>query len=120
MSYEGYIERLCANGHLSNVDCYEDAPNTCVICQAPIAWERNVDETNGVEERNPNTMPSKLKIKTPAEFFDLEGELRKLCESVINEKSIPEEQVQNILKNTKPRLTQHVSYQIPSKGGRRH
>lgn len=45
MSYEGYKDCICANGHLTSQDAYEDHP--CVVCEAPIVWVNEIDQTNG-------------------------------------------------------------------------
>lgn len=61
MSYEGYVQILCTNGHESVVDCYEnpnfggwerddwegDVPLWRCHCGALAAWYNNVDTTNG-------------------------------------------------------------------------
>lgn len=50
MSYEGYQQLLCKNGHLMNIDAYENAPFRCPDCNEPIVWWNGVDETNGMCE----------------------------------------------------------------------
>lgn len=55
MSYEGYEELLCGNGHYFAHDCYGDAPETCPRCGAPWAYSHGVDQTNGYDEECPNT-----------------------------------------------------------------
>jgi hypothetical protein len=45
MSYEGYTQKLCANGHLREANCYDDFAETCG-CGAPFVWSHEVDETN--------------------------------------------------------------------------
>ena len=71
MSFEGYFQRLCKNGHYSELDVYDptDVPRErwkCDVCGEPLAWEKTVDQTNGTycacprgraaeaEEHNPN------------------------------------------------------------------
>ena len=51
MSYEGCTEWLCENGHLFSCDCWEDRPDdwTCPYCGTDAAWQRSVDQTNGVD-----------------------------------------------------------------------
>lgn len=44
MSYEGYIQAICANGHLNEYSRY-CAP-TCVDCKAKLVWSNSVDQTN--------------------------------------------------------------------------
>ncbi len=56
MSYEGYVQNLCANGHLFELDahnaCYmgqytgEDGRVECPVCKADVAWSNQVDLTN--------------------------------------------------------------------------
>lgn len=52
MSYEGYTQKLCANGHLREADCWDEWPETCG-CGAVFVWSHQVDETNGDGERYP-------------------------------------------------------------------
>lgn len=55
MSYEGYEQMLCENGHLRElersfdelVDWFCDAPWNGDKCEAPLAASNSVDETNG-------------------------------------------------------------------------
>lgn len=54
MSFEGYYQRLCENGHYSAIDVYagdfQDLDDwECAVCDAPLAWEQLVDETNGID-----------------------------------------------------------------------
>ena len=44
MSYEGYVQCICTNGHYFTADCY--AESTC-NCGAAAAIENQVDQTNG-------------------------------------------------------------------------
>jgi hypothetical protein len=44
MSYEGSVQNICANGHYSTQDTYDDH-NTCQ-CGAAFVWTNQVDETN--------------------------------------------------------------------------
>lgn len=46
MSYEGYTQALCANGHEQTVQQYDDRA-TCDLCSAKIVWRHEVDVTNG-------------------------------------------------------------------------
>ncbi len=47
MSYEGYVQALCKNGHLIHYDCYEGEPKCCFICKEKFVWHNHVDITNG-------------------------------------------------------------------------
>ena len=62
MSFEGYYEIICEQGHLSTVDVYDfydtrngwvtDPRNACSKCGKPIAFTRLVDLTNGFDEND--------------------------------------------------------------------
>lgn len=58
MSYEGSKEVLCANGHYWVVDCWDDDPETCDRCGAPITHTHAIDETNGPCSDDPSTLPA--------------------------------------------------------------
>ena len=51
MSYEGYDQILCKNGHESSIHAYDpllDIDNwSCPICKEKVAWWNSVDLTNG-------------------------------------------------------------------------
>ncbi len=47
MSYEGYYQYLCANGHLRICDCNMDDDSPCEHCGAEMVWVNCVDVTNG-------------------------------------------------------------------------
>ena len=56
MSYEGYRQVLCKNGHYHTYDCYEwnyggfggaEEGWQCPICGEGMAWDHSVDLTNG-------------------------------------------------------------------------
>ena len=49
MSYEGYVQVLCANGHYHSFDENYDSDETveCPDCGANIVWRNRVDDTNG-------------------------------------------------------------------------
>lgn len=46
MSFEGSYIFLCANGHRSDRDAYDDVEYSCNGCEDPIAWRYLVDCTN--------------------------------------------------------------------------
>ena len=69
MSYEGYYEWLCENGHYSASNCYAPEPKKCRVCGARIAHRCGVDQTNGVDPECPYTMPGKKrKVGTDDEW----------------------------------------------------
>jgi len=63
MSYEGYEEYLCKNGHHWSEDCYmaPDKP-ICPDCKEPHIWRHSVDQTNGIIEDCPGTMSYPLEV----------------------------------------------------------
>lgn len=49
MSYEGYTEYLCVDGHYWAVDCfmdYSDVKPSCPSCKKGVAFGNSVDQTN--------------------------------------------------------------------------
>jgi len=51
MSYEGYTQAMCKNGHYVTWDAYNvefgGHDNTCTICFTKFVWTNDVDQTNG-------------------------------------------------------------------------
>lgn len=48
MSYEGYSQLLCKNGHYWTVDCWNsNGKQKCPTCGERQVWENSVDITNG-------------------------------------------------------------------------
>ena len=49
MSFEGYYQILCEDGHYDDVDCYTCEPEDwkCPECKKKVAWWNLVDVTNG-------------------------------------------------------------------------
>ena len=68
MSYEGYEERLCKDGHYHAYDVYASFPIVCPTCSKDWAFYHGVDQTNGYEEGRDFTYPAK---KDDAGFTDL-------------------------------------------------
>lgn len=60
MSYEGTHELLCAKGHYYAHDVYDLRPLCCPFCSAPWAYIHMIDETNGADESQPDTLPAPL------------------------------------------------------------
>ena len=67
MSYEGYVEELCANGHLRSRDVYVPCSEMC-HCGATTVFTRHVDETNGIVIDDPSTLPYPFEVEKEAEF----------------------------------------------------
>lgn len=70
MSYEGYDNFLCRNGHLRGFDAHDDMDvrlYCCPACGAGAAWWNSVDETNGIDE-DTGHCPGyvELELATPA------------------------------------------------------
>jgi len=68
MSYEGYEQFLCENGHFWTVDCY-DSRTKCPDCKGKAVWFNGVDLTNGSWDDNGRRIDGyvKLEIDVPAE-----------------------------------------------------
>lgn len=47
MSYEGYEQHICKNGHYYECDAYYFVGDEYCKCGAPSAWSNSVDQTNG-------------------------------------------------------------------------
>jgi len=57
MSFEGYYQILCSNGHYSMVNVYAFNKKSwrCRHCGNPTRWTNTVDTTNGSWGENPDT-----------------------------------------------------------------
>lgn len=49
MSYEGYDEFLCEDGHYFTQGCWEDPTSGCPYCGKEMKYTHSVDQTNGVQ-----------------------------------------------------------------------
>ena len=80
MSYEGYEQRLCARGHLTEASAYldycgeGDDPVTCPHndCQSKMVFHHSVDETNGIEY-DKNGVPYPHTVEYPFEDAGFES-----------------------------------------------
>lgn len=55
MSFEGYYQLLCKNGHYHETDIwalYDETKWKCPICKDKLAWWHTVDLTNGSYEED--------------------------------------------------------------------
>lgn len=50
MSYEGYTEYLCEDGHHWTQDAYDERPRMCADCGKRAVWYHDVDQTNGDDD----------------------------------------------------------------------
>ncbi len=73
MSYEGFEEYLCEEGHLTTCDTMSDIPLLCEagvniasICGKRIVWNRSIDTTNGYDEDDMNMNKDKLEVAVGA------------------------------------------------------
>ncbi len=98
MSFEGYYQLVCENGHLDSCDALMADPfeeYECLDCKAPLAWWNLVDETNG----------SHMDGKRIDGYIDLEEDVpakTEICKCCGHVKTLEEE-----------------TYKIPEKGGHR-
>lgn len=65
MSYEGYSQIICSNGHYYEADCYA-YNDPCPVCLAAPAWNNPVDQTNGADEGIIAASDLEQFVKTPA------------------------------------------------------
>ncbi len=65
MSFEGYYQKICSNGHYFEEDVYFDNAICPVLgCKAAPTWSNQVDQTNGEEYgKIPLTEMAKFVIK---------------------------------------------------------
>lgn len=62
MSYQGFAQCLCSQGHLYEINAYETNDN-CPICQSECVFYNGVDDTNGeMSGYIPDTIWQKLII----------------------------------------------------------
>lgn len=55
MSYSGFTEQLCVNGHYSAHDVWGDEPLVCAACGSAFHYCHGVDQTNGYDESHAST-----------------------------------------------------------------
>ena len=104
MSFEGYYQKLCANGHLTCVDvyqdeymsypcmCKEDDECTCrseepkCHCGAEYVHSNMVDQTNGIDEET-GECPGYIR------FEKIDEKICECCGTVLEQKyRLPKEQ----------------------------
>jgi hypothetical protein len=61
MSFEGYYEVICKNGHFWANDLYSDK-KVCPFCGECVAWWNLIDETNGEGK------PTELQVESESVF----------------------------------------------------
>lgn len=71
MSYEGYYTFICKKGHKWDYDAttfdYSNCPArqtamTCSVCKSKAKYYAQVDETNGVDPNEPETLPAPVVV----------------------------------------------------------
>jgi len=71
MSYEGYSQFLCKNGHLWTKDCnelmYNDKKQKCPVCGKEEVWENMVDVTNGSYDDDGTRIDGFIELKRRSE-----------------------------------------------------
>lgn len=69
MSYEGYSQFLCKNGHYWTVDCnLADYDRECPTCFEPVFWENMVNETNGTHEDDGTRIDGYIELEVDKEI----------------------------------------------------
>lgn len=70
MSYEGFEQVLCKNGHLREFDCWNSvelfhAGDLCPVCNEVYVYRHGVNETNWIIEDDPSTMRRSFMVNVP-------------------------------------------------------
>ena len=68
MSFEGYSQLTCKNGHYWALDCLETdyiplKDIKCPVCNNPAVWENVVNTTNGSFDENGKRIDGYVKLK---------------------------------------------------------
>ena len=63
MSWEGYTQRLCKNGHLLSSTDYIDEAEPCLVCGAGQVWWNQVDLTNGSYDDDGNRIDGGVELE---------------------------------------------------------
>jgi hypothetical protein len=65
MSFEGYYQLICKNGHQFSVDCFFAEPEEakCPVCNEKTAWWNLVDITNGSFDENKNRIDGYMELE---------------------------------------------------------
>ena len=108
MSYEGYTQYICKNGHTWSEDCMTaDDAEPCPECLTKAAWANMVDQTNGCEYLKGNTDDER--------FVDLPVNLHKQLDDCIC--GHIDLEPKDISCCDKCGHTLEATYKIPKKGG---
>ena len=71
MSYEGYTQKICKNGHYWTEDAVEhmwdDEKSKCPKCGDPEVWENGVNLTNGSFDDEENRIDGFIELKVKKE-----------------------------------------------------
>ena len=63
MSFEGFYQIICENGHYDTEDCFVfDINNNCKICNGKIIWWNLVDYTNGSHDEDGKRIDGFVKL----------------------------------------------------------
>ena len=71
MSYEGYTQCICQNGHYFERDCFTTWGG-CPQCNTAPAWNNEVDQTNGPDQ-------GRIPIKMLMEKFLQQSGIQQRC-----------------------------------------
>lgn len=71
MSFEGFYQCFCKNGHLIQFDVYDDDSSPCPVCGTEFALKILVDDTNGEQ--------SGVISKTALKSLVISPEVKQLC-----------------------------------------
>lgn len=118
MSFEGYMQYLCPEGHEFHVGAFEETDNdVCPHCGQLPVWCHTVDQTNGTNPEDPSTFDVPLVIKTHRVMSD---PLRILMEAVrLTDGSVVNrmEDLRKLADQLNPKTLQVETYHIPPNTG---
>jgi hypothetical protein len=79
MSFEGYTQHICCNGHYWVSDAYYPI-DECVYCRAPSDWENLVDQTNCCSVGNDILKFTDQEVVENCDLYNTQREVIKNCQ----------------------------------------
>ena len=111
MSYEGFTQYLCARGHESSFDCYEEHAANCPHCGAEFRWQHDVDITNGIDINDRGTFAVELEQLEETKFEDKLSKVLAVCSK--HGASLPAAAAQELADLLKETVIEVPRYKIP-------
>ncbi len=119
MSFEGFMQYLCPEGHEFHIGAFEEADDVCPHCGQKPVWCHTVDQTNGTDANDKSTIPVDLKIKTARVMSDplkiLMEAVRLTDGSLVNRMT----EIRALAEMVNPKTLKVETYHVPSDIGHR-